>query len=214
MGTHPIFESDFDCLTEYTKIHIKWEGDKPEEPTEPTTEAPPAAPSEAGKSESAESTEANQVIQELEKRITDAFLVFDTTETRQVDVRELGTVVRSLGLCPTEREVNDLVTRTEDQSATGQVRLEALLPVLVEEMLKKKYRASSETILMQAFETLDLDKKGYLMPNEISKYFKEEGEPFCQEELKEFLSAAVDPAKGKIFYRDYVALLTVDEAGL
>ena len=72
------------------------EGDKPEEPTEePTTEAPPAAdPSEAGKSESAESTEANQVIQELEKRITDAFLVFDTTETRQVDVRELGTVVR------------------------------------------------------------------------------------------------------------------------
>ena len=72
------------------------EGDKPEEPTEPTTEAPPAAPSEAGKSESAESTEANQVIQELEKRITDAFLVFDTTETRQVDVRELGTVVRSV----------------------------------------------------------------------------------------------------------------------
>ena len=50
--------------------------------------------------------------------------------------------------------------------------------------------------------------------DEISKYFKEEGEPFCQEELEEFLSAAVDPAKGKIFYRDYVALLTVDEAGL
>ena len=49
---------------------------------------------------------------------------------------------------------------------------------------------------------------------EISKYFKEEGEPFCQEELEEFLSAAVDPAKGKIFYRDYVALLAVDEAGL
>ena len=137
--------------------------------------------------------------------------------------------IRSLGLCPTEREVNDLVTRTEDQSATGQVRLEALLPVLVEEMLEKKYRASSETILMQAFETLDVDKKGYLLPSkssfprsgvqtqfldEISKYFKEEGEPFCQEELEEFLSAAVDPAKGKIFYRDYVALLTVDEAGL
>ena len=123
-------------------------------------------------------------------------------------------IKRSLGLCPTEREVNDLVTRTEDQSATGQVRLEALLPVLVEEMLEKKYRAQPETILMQAFETLDVDKKGYLLPAEIAKYFKEEGEPFCQEELEEFLSAAVDPAKGKIFYRDYVALLTVDDAGL
>ena len=119
---------------------------------------------------------------------------------------------------------------TEDETSTGQVRLERLLPVLTKVMLEKKYRAQPETILMQAFETLDVDKKGYLLPGkiwqknicknskfileEISKYFKEEGEPFCQEELEEFLSAAVDPAKGKIFYRDYVALLAVDEAGL
>ena len=59
-----------------------------------------------------------------------------------------------------------------------------------------------------------LFKNSKLILEEISKYFKEEGEPFCQEELEEFLSAAVDPAKGKIFYRDYVALLAVDEAGL
>lgn len=170
--------------------------------------------STGGQSESAESQEANQVIQEMEKRITDAFLVFDTSDNRQVDVRELGTVMRSLGLCPTEREVNELVSMTEDETSTGQVRLERLLPVLTKVMLEKKYRAQPETILMQAFETLDVDKKGYLLPEEISKYFKEEGEPFCQEELEEFLSAAVDPAKGKIFYRDYVALLAVDEAGL
>lgn len=55
----------------------------------PTEE--PARPESSG---SAESTEANRVIAELEKRITEAFLVFDTTDTRQVDVRELGTVVR------------------------------------------------------------------------------------------------------------------------
>ena len=53
-----------------------------------------------GQSESAESQEANQVIQELEKRITDAFLVFDTSDNRQVDVRELGTVMRSVSLNP------------------------------------------------------------------------------------------------------------------
>ena len=65
-----------------------------EQPTEQQPTPEPRAASEAGKSESAESTEANQVIVELEKRITDAFLVFDTSDTRQVDVRELGTVVR------------------------------------------------------------------------------------------------------------------------
>ena len=30
---------------------------------------------------------------------------------------------------------------------------------------------------------------------------REEGEGFLQEELEEFLSAAVDPSKGKIFYK-------------
>ena len=42
---------------------------------------------------------------EIEKRITEAFLVFDTQANRQADVREIGTIVRSLGLVPTEAEV-------------------------------------------------------------------------------------------------------------
>lgn len=54
---------------------------------------------------------------------------------------------------------------------------------------------------IKAFEALDTDKKGYLLPEEISNYLREEGEPFLQEELEEFLSAAVDPSKGKIFYK-------------
>ena len=78
---------------------------------------------------------------------------------------------RSLGLCPTEREVNELVSMTEDETSTGQVRLERLLPVLTKVMLEKKYRAQPETILMQAFETLDVDKKGYLLPGKVGCVF-------------------------------------------
>ena len=39
----------------------------------------------------------------------------------------------------------------------------------------------------------------------------EEGEPFTQEEMEEMLSAAVDPDKGSIYYKDYVPLMVVDE---
>jgi len=161
------------------------------------SEAEVAAPS--GVSEGGESAEA--AVLEIEKKITDAFLVFDTQENKQVDVRELGTVIRSLGLCPTEAEVNEIIAETEDETATGYVRLDRLLPVMTKVLLEKKFRSQPEPVLLQAFETLDIDKKGYLLPDEISKYFKEEGEPFLQEELEEFLSAAVDPNKGKIFYK-------------
>lgn len=39
----------------------------------------------------------------------------------------------------------------------------------------------------------------------------EEGEPFTQEELDEFLSAAVDPDRGVVLYKDYVSLMAVED---
>ena len=89
---------------------------------------------------------------------------FDTQENKQVDVRELGTVIRSLGLCPTEAEVNEIIAETEDETATGYVRLDRLLPVMTKVLLEKKFRSQPEPVLLQAFETLDIDKKGYLLP--------------------------------------------------
>jgi len=73
-------------------------------------------------------------------------------------------VIRSLGCCPTETEVNEIIAETEDETATGYVRLDRLLPVLTKVLLDKKFRSEPETTLLQAFETLDIDKKGYLMP--------------------------------------------------
>ena len=37
------------------------------------------------------------------------------------------------------------------------------------------------------------------------------GEPFTQEEIDEMLSAAVDPDKGTVLYKDYASLMTIDE---
>lgn len=37
------------------------------------------------------------------------------------------------------------------------------------------------------------------------------GEPFTQEEMEEMLSAAVDPDKGIVFYKDFVAMMVVED---
>lgn len=37
------------------------------------------------------------------------------------------------------------------------------------------------------------------------------GEPFTQEEMEEMLSAAVDPEKNVILYKDFAALMTVED---
>ncbi len=38
------------------------------------------------------------------------------------------------------------------------------------------------------------------------------GEPFTQEEVDEMLTAAVDPEKGVILYRDFVTLMLPDSS--
>lgn len=38
------------------------------------------------------------------------------------------------------------------------------------------------------------------------------GEPFTQEEMEEMLSAAVDPDKGIVYYKDYVSLMAVEDS--
>ena len=47
--------------------------------------------------------------------------------------------------------------------------------------------------------------------NVNSFHFYFQGEPFTQEEMEEMLSAAVDPDKGIVFYKDFVAMMVVED---
>lgn len=71
-----------------------------------------------------ESTEI--IVAEFHRKIKEAFEVFDHEANNTVDVREIGTIVRSLGCCPNEGELHDLiaeVSRTENVCSADSVRL-------------------------------------------------------------------------------------------
>ena len=42
------------------------------------------------------------MLAKLTKDVTEAFDIFDHEKNKAVDVREIGTIVRSLGCCPSE----------------------------------------------------------------------------------------------------------------
>ncbi|XP_020837764.1 dynein regulatory complex protein 8 isoform X2 [Phascolarctos cinereus] len=160
-------------------------------------------------------------LQEIQKKIKDAFEVFDHESNDTVDVREIGTIIRSLGCCPSEGELHDLIAEdllsqvssrmVEEEEPTGYIRLEKFLPMMVKVLLERRYRPIPEDLLLQAFEVLDSAKEGFLTKEELVKYMTEEGEPFTQEEMEEMLSAALDPETNTIQYRDYLAMMVIDE---
>ena len=55
-------------------------------------------------------------------RAAAAFRVFDADGQNTIDVRELGSVVRSLGLVPTEAELNAMTNECEDEEEAGFVK--------------------------------------------------------------------------------------------
>ncbi|XP_028654953.1 dynein regulatory complex protein 8 [Erpetoichthys calabaricus] len=153
---------------------------------------------------------AEAMISEIHKKITDAFDVFDHEYNKTVDVREIGTIIRSLGCCPSEGELHDILAEIEDEEPTGYINFDRFLPTMTKVLMERRYRPIPEDVLLQAFEVLDQEKKGYLMPEQLTKFMSEEGEPFTQEEMEEMLSAAVDPDKNVILYKDYVTMMAVE----
>ncbi|XP_067844378.1 dynein regulatory complex protein 8 isoform X1 [Heptranchias perlo] len=154
---------------------------------------------------------AEALIAELQKNIREAFAVFDHETNNTVDVREIGTIIRSLGCCPSEAELHEMLAEVEEEEPTGYIQLDKFLPMMTKVLIERKYRPQPEDVILRAFEVLDQNQKGYLTQDELTKYLTEEGEPFTQEEIEEMLSAAVDPDKNIILYKDFAAMMTVEE---
>ncbi|XP_077854199.1 dynein regulatory complex protein 8 isoform X3 [Macaca mulatta] len=115
------------------------------------------------------------IVAEFHKKIKEAFEVFDHESNNTVDVREIGTIIRSLGCCPTEGELHDLIAEVEEEEPTGYIRFEKFLPVMTEILLERRYRPIPEDVLLRAFEVLDSAKRGFLTKDELIKYMTEEG---------------------------------------
>ncbi|XP_038617367.1 dynein regulatory complex protein 8 isoform X1 [Tachyglossus aculeatus] len=158
-----------------------------------------------------EKDNAEAVVGEIQKKIKDAFEVFDLETNNTVDVREIGTIIRSLGCCPSEGELHDLIAEVEEDEPTGYIHWEKFLPMMTKVLMEKRYRPIPEDILLRAFEVLDPSKRGHLTKEELVKFMTEEGEPFTQEEMEEMLSAAVDPDSNIINYKDYLAMMVVED---
>nr|XP_018912017.1 PREDICTED: EF-hand calcium-binding domain-containing protein 2 [Bemisia tabaci] len=148
---------------------------------------------------------------DFEKKIIEAFEVFDHGGNKTVDVREVGTIIRSLGCCPSEAEVQEVILSVEDTEIAGSVHLSTFLPVVSNLLAEYKFQPASPEELLKAFETLDKEKRGYLETEYLKKLMMEEGEPFIQEEVDEMMAAAVDSESGMVQYEYYLNQIMVDE---
>ncbi|RKO90810.1 hypothetical protein BDK51DRAFT_12014, partial [Blyttiomyces helicus] len=129
-----------------------------------------------------------------------AFDIFDQAQTKTCDVREVGTIIRYLGIYPSEEQLRAWIKEMEEEEPAGYVTLDRFSRVAIKLLTSNVIVRDDEERLFRAFLTLDTDKKGYLTPEELRAYMTTEGEPFSPEEIEEMLVACTDPNEGKIYY--------------
>eukprot|EP00286_Rhodomonas_abbreviata_P024251 CAMPEP_0181309030 /NCGR_PEP_ID=MMETSP1101-20121128/11796_1 /TAXON_ID=46948 /ORGANISM="Rhodomonas abbreviata, Strain Caron Lab Isolate" /LENGTH=160 /DNA_ID=CAMNT_0023415487 /DNA_START=13 /DNA_END=495 /DNA_ORIENTATION=+ len=149
---------------------------------------------------------------ELKKKIREAFDLFDREGKGVCDNREMGTILRSLSIYPTEAQLlkwlNEVAPDLPSEYFAYDPFEVLCVRLLTEEAMQQK-RHTEEDILA-AFQALDVEKKGYLEAEQLQLLIGTYGEKFSQEEVKDMMSAAVDVEQGRIYYEDYAELLAAD----
>ncbi|XP_075907249.1 dynein regulatory complex protein 8-like [Nelusetta ayraudi] len=145
----------------------------------------------------------------IHQKIKEAFAAFDYESNNTMDVREVGTIIHALGCFPSQANLQDFITELEEDQ-TGFIHLDKFLPAATSALLEKKFPPITEDVLLQAFEVLDKEKKGYLESDELKNYLTQEGEPLTQEEMDEMLAGLADKEDHRVYYKDLLSQLTID----
>ncbi|XP_043526950.1 dynein regulatory complex protein 8-like isoform X2 [Frieseomelitta varia] len=146
----------------------------------------------------------------LDKRLCEIFDVFDITKTGEIDVRDLGTVIRALGCVVTEAELQEIQVEVEDV-VNNSVPLNKFLEYITKAINERKFKPAEPEDLLKAFQLLDPENRGYIMREDLEKAMMEIGEPFSKEEINNMMAIACDPETKRINYEHYINLLLVEK---
>ncbi|XP_076383202.1 dynein regulatory complex protein 8 isoform X1 [Megalopta genalis] len=145
----------------------------------------------------------------LEKRLYEAFDVFDTSKTGEIDVRDLGTIIRALGCVITEAELQEIQVEVEDVE-NNSVSINRFVEYMNKAITERKFKPAEPEDLLKAFQLLDPENRGYIMRDVLAKAIMEIGEPFSEQEIADMMVIACDPETKRINYEHYINLLIVE----
>jgi len=126
--------------------------------------------------------------------------LFDKDGDGNITAQELGTVMRSLGQNPTEKELHEMVA---DVGGSGKVDFNLFLSL----MSKKMKDVDSEEEIKEAFRVFDKDGNGLISAAELRHVMTNLGEKLSNEEVDEMVREADVDGDGQINYEEFVKMM-------
>ena len=143
----------------------------------------------------------------LKRLIKEAFELFDHDGNGTVQPEELGTIMRYLGVFPSEKSVVESVL-PEILGDEQFVRYEKFEPKMMEYMKSRKWEPDSADILWKAFKVLDVEGRGYIEADRMRELLTTEGIPFRDKEADGFMNNFTDGETNRVYYEQFAEALT------
>ncbi|KAG0764666.1 hypothetical protein G6F30_006592 [Rhizopus arrhizus] len=145
---------------------------------------------------------ADQLTEEQIAEFREAFKLFDKDGDGAITTKELGTVMRSLNLNPTEAELQDMINEI-DSDGNGRVDFSEFLAMLA----RKLKDTDSQEEIQEAFKVFDKDGNGYISAAELRHVMTSLGEKLTEEEVDEMIREADVDGDGQINYEEFVKMM-------
>ncbi|KAG8933261.1 hypothetical protein FRC03_006655 [Tulasnella sp. 419] len=144
------------------------------------------------------------------QQFKEAFTLIDHDRDGVVSEADLKTVFSNLGITPTRRMLDALLTARPggeyaDDRDRG-VNFTMFLTMMGEHLLE----LDNEAELLEAFECFDENDEGKVKVEELRKWLKEVGERMDDDEIDRLLKGPFTDRQGNFNYREWVKVLRVN----
>jgi len=131
----------------------------------------------------------------------EAFSVFDKDGDGTISEKELGTVMRALGLNPTEEELTQMVQEV-DTDGNGEVDFDEFCSMMIRRMEDE----DGDEEILEAFQVIDRDGDGFISEADLKDLMTNLGEKVTEEELKDMIREVDLDNDGQVSFAEFVAM--------